>query len=101
MKDRPLVDAACRDHRSAPLSDKEKALLDYVERLNAAPASMTQVHVDALKAHGWADDEIYDAVTVCSLFNFFNRWIDGNGVPDIPKGFYDERLAQHGDRGYA
>jgi uncharacterized peroxidase-related enzyme len=96
-----LVDAVCRDPATAPISDKEKALFAYVERLNAAPASVTQGHADALKAVGWADDEIYDAVTVCALFNFFNRWIDGTGVPDTPPGFYDARLAQHGDRGYA
>ena len=95
------MDAVCRDYRTSPLPDREKALFEYVERLNSSPSLTTPAHVDALKAHGWADDEIYDAITVCALFNFFNRWIDGNGVEDIPKGFYDERLAQNGDRGYA
>ena len=54
-----------------------------------------------MKAAGWSDGEVFDAVTVCALFNFFNRWIDGNGVEDIPKGFYEERLEKFGDRGYA
>lgn len=29
---------------------------------------------------GWTDEAIYDAITVCALFNFFNRWIDATGV---------------------
>jgi uncharacterized peroxidase-related enzyme len=95
------VDAVCRDHRTAPIPDREKALFDYLEKLNRAPASMRQADADALKAHGWSDGEIYDAVTVCALFNFFNRWIDGTGVEDTPKGFYEGRLEQNGDRGYA
>jgi hypothetical protein len=62
---------------------------------------MRQEHADALKAHGWTDAEVFDAVTVAALFAFFNRWIDGTGVEDVPKGFYEARLEQHGDRGYA
>ena len=95
------MDAVCRDYRTAPISPKEKALFAYLGKLNDTPGSMVQADADALKAAGWTDAEVYDAVTVCALFNFFNRWIDGTGVEDIPKGFYEERLEKFGDRGYA
>lgn len=26
----------------------------------------------------------YDAITVCALFNFYNTWVDGCGVPALP-----------------
>ena len=29
---------------------------------------------------GWGDEEIYYAITVCALFDFYNRWIDTSGV---------------------
>jgi hypothetical protein len=29
---------------------------------------------------GWDDDAIYYAITVCALFNFYNRWVDASGV---------------------
>ena len=29
---------------------------------------------------GWTDEAIYDAITVCALFNFYNRWIDATGM---------------------
>lgn len=95
------MDAVCRDFETAPISAKEKAMFAYLARLNDEPSSPRQGDVDALRGHGWTDAEIYDAVTVCSLFNFFNRWIDGTGVEDVPRGFYEGRLEQHGDRGYA
>ena len=96
-----MVDAVCRDYRTAPISEKEKALFAYLEQLSREPASLRREHADALKAVGWSDAAIYDAVTVCAMFHFFNRWIDGNGVEDTPPGFYAERLEKHGDRGYA
>jgi hypothetical protein len=95
------VDAVLEDASSSPLPEREKALLAYVAKLNDAPASVTADDVLRLRAHGWGDAAIFDAVTVCSLFAFFNRWIDGTGVEDAPAGFYAERLERFGDRGYA
>jgi hypothetical protein len=36
--------------------------------------------METLYAHGWDDEAIYYAITVCALFNFYNRWIDASGV---------------------
>ena len=46
-----------------------------------------------------ATKALFDAVSVAAIFNFFNRWIDGTGVSDVPRGFYEGRLAAHGDMG--
>ena len=101
MKDRPKVDAVCRDFRTAPISEMEKALFAYLSKVNDAPGSIRAQDLEPVKAAGWSDAALYDAVTVCAMFNFFNRWIDGTGVEDIPKGFYEAKLEQFGDRGYA
>lgn len=95
------MDAVCHDLETSPLPEREKALLRYVEKLTRTPAACCQGDVDALKAHGWEDEAIFDAVTVTAMFAFFNRWIDGNGVPDTPPGLYDARLRQLGDFKYA
>jgi hypothetical protein len=55
--------------------------------------------VDAVKATGWSDEAIYDAINVCALFNFYNRWIDATGVGDHSAELYahsGERLAATG-----
>lgn len=69
--------------------------------MNDTPAKVSQADVDAAKAHGWSDHALFDAATVAAIFNFFNRWIDAAGVPDVPRDFYAERLGEHGDMGYA
>jgi alkylhydroperoxidase family enzyme len=95
------VDAICADFETAPISPKEKALFRYLAKVNDTPAKVSQADVDAVKAAGWSEQAIYDAATVCSLFNFFNRWIDATGViPPVP-GAYEKRLAQTGDMGYS
>jgi hypothetical protein len=36
--------------------------------------------LDRVRAEGWTDEALYFAITVCALFNFYNRWIDATGV---------------------
>jgi hypothetical protein len=40
-----------------------------------APADL-----EIVRGAGWTDEAIYFAITVCALFNFYNRWIDASGV---------------------
>lgn len=99
MGDRSKVEAVLADFRSAPISDREKALFAFLERVNRESAAIRREDVDALRAAGWSDEAIYDAVTVCALFNFFNRWIDATGVQDMPAAAYamsGKRMAEHG-----
>ena len=93
------MDAVLADPRTAPISEKEKALLAYVERVNGHNFELRRDEVEALKQAGWTDEAIYDAVTVCSLFNFYNRWCDGTGVhPMAPElhAMGGKRMAKFG-----
>jgi hypothetical protein len=61
--------------------------------------SIGQADVDAAKKAGWSDEALYDAITVCALFQFYNNWIDATGVSDMPAVAYDasgKRLASFG-----
>lgn len=95
------MEAICRDHETAPIDERFKALFRYLAKVNDAPAEVGQADVDAAKAAGWDEQTLFDAATVCAMFNFFNRWIDATGVEPPPPGLYEARLAQHGDFGYA
>jgi len=54
-----------------------------------------------LYAAGWTDEQIYYAVTVCALFNFYNKWIDATGVSDMPAAAYEASGERMAARGYA
>jgi alkylhydroperoxidase family enzyme len=69
-----------RDLETSGLTEKEKALLRFVNLVNSCSRSITPLDMEPLHAVGWDDEAIYYAITVCALFNFYNRWVDASGV---------------------
>ena len=88
------------DYQTAPIDARERALFAFLDKVNSdASHEMTQADVAAAKEVGWTDEALYDAITVCALFNFYNKWIDATGVSDMPAAAYaasGERLAATG-----
>jgi alkylhydroperoxidase family enzyme len=81
------------------LDDKHKALFRFIEKVNRDSARITPDDMAPLRELGWADDELYFAITVCALFNFYNRWIDASGVHALSDQAHREgarRSAVHG-----
>lgn len=75
-----LVEEVLHDLESSSLSSAEKAMLRFVDKVNHQSPEMTAEDMKPLYEEGWNDEEIYYAITVCALFNFYNRWIDASGV---------------------
>ncbi|MCC7498601.1 MAG: hypothetical protein IT160_13550 [Bryobacterales bacterium] len=92
-----------RDLESSSLDQKEKALFRFIDKVNHDSPRITADDMKPLYAAGWNDEAIYFAITVCSLFNFYNRWIDATGVHALSDEAHREggkRMAMHGyDRG--
>ena len=75
-----LVQGVLRDIDSSGLSDAEKSLMHFLDKVNHDSPRITPDDIAPLHAAGWSDEAIYYAITVCALFNFYNRWIDATGV---------------------
>jgi hypothetical protein len=75
-----LVRAVIKDLESSPLPEPEKALLRFVDKVNRDSLRIGPPDIATLHEIGWSDAAIYYAITVCALFNFYNRWIDSSGV---------------------
>ena len=45
---------------------------------------MTQADADAVFAANWSERALHDAVSVCALFNFVNRVVEGLGIRSGP-----------------
>jgi uncharacterized peroxidase-related enzyme len=94
-----LVWQALRDLESSALAEKEKALLRFVAKVTKEPAGIDPAAVETVRAAGWNDEAIYYAITVCALFNFYNRWISATGVPEMSAEAHrlqGQKLADHG-----
>ena len=95
------MQAVLDDYRTSPLDDRDKALFAFIEKMNRQSNRIGQDDIDTLKAAGWTDEAIYDAITVCALFRFYNAWIDATGVHDLPAAAYEmsgKRMAAQGYR---
>jgi alkylhydroperoxidase family enzyme len=75
-----LVWGVLKDLESSALPEKEKALFRFVDKVNHDSPKISVEDMQPLYAVGWTDEAIYFAITVCALFNFYNRWIDASGV---------------------
>ena len=72
--------AVLENPASSGLSDAEKALFAFVDKVNGASPEIGPEDIAPLHAAGWTDQALYQAITVCALFNFYNRWVDASGV---------------------
>ena len=75
-----FVHAVARDWRQAELSDADRALCSYAEKLTGSQRDMGPADVEALRAHGFDDVAIHDATQVIGYFNYITRVADGLGV---------------------
>ena len=75
-----LVAGVLADIETSQLTDSEKALFRFVHKVNSDSVSIQQADIETLHRAGLSDEAIYYAITVCALFNFYNRWIDASGV---------------------
>ena len=72
---------------AADLTDRDRALCAFAEKLTREPASMSPDDLDALRAHGLEDRDLHDAVQVIGYFNYINRVADAVHVdlePEMP-----------------
>jgi alkylhydroperoxidase family enzyme len=93
------VQAVLADFRTAPISDAEKILFAFVEKVNHDSPSVNENDIQALHEAGWSDEAVYDAIMVCGLFNFYNRWVDASGVHEMSEAGHrasGKRLAARG-----
>ncbi len=72
---------------TADVDDKLKPVLAFLRKLTLTPTRMTQADADAVFAAGWSEQALYDAVQVCCLYNFMNRFVEGLGLTVVPDQF--------------
>ena len=75
-----FAEAVKSDYATAPLTDRERALVAYALKLNDTPADMEESDLLPLRAAGLSDAEILHGNLVVGYFAFANRLTLGLGV---------------------
>lgn len=79
-----VFDALMADPETSPVAPRLKPVLAYVRKLTLTPAQVTAGDAAAVYAAGWSEQALFDAISVCALFNFMNRIMEGCGVRRDP-----------------
>jgi uncharacterized peroxidase-related enzyme len=75
-----LVHAVVSDWRSAPLPEPDRALCEFAAKLTGSQQEMSPGDLDRLRAQGFDDRAIHDAVQVIAYFSYMTRLADALGV---------------------
>jgi len=75
-----MVKAIQEDYTTAPLSEQDRVMLDYVVQLTSDATHITPQHHDRLRRVGFDDTAILQITLIASWFNYVNRVADALGV---------------------
>lgn len=78
--DATLVAALVEDHRTAPIGEQDRVMLDYVVQLTRDATRITPDDHAALRRVGFDDTGILQITLIASWFNYINRVADALGV---------------------
>jgi len=78
--DAALVAALEEDYTRAPVSDQERAMLDYVVQITRDATRIGPQHHERLRAAGFDDRAILQMTLIAAWFNYINRVADALGV---------------------
>jgi alkylhydroperoxidase family enzyme len=75
-KDDTVVAAVLADHRTAPVDERLRATLGFLEKLTLHPDELGPEDVALVRAAGASDRAIEEAIYVAFLFNVMDRLAD-------------------------
>jgi uncharacterized peroxidase-related enzyme len=78
--DDDLVNALRKDYKTAPISEQDRVMLDFVVQLTKNATKIGRSDHEKLRASGFDDKGILQITLIASWFNYINRVADALGV---------------------
>jgi uncharacterized peroxidase-related enzyme len=75
-----MVEALQKDYRTAPITELERTMLDYVVKITKDATKVSPDDHARLRAVGFDDRGILQITLIASWFNYINRVADSLGV---------------------
>ncbi|MCM3565211.1 peroxidase-related enzyme [Hydrogenophaga intermedia] len=85
---KPLVaDQVSVNHRKADISPRQRAMLDFAMKVCLQSHEVEDADLDALHAHGFDDEDIWDITAITAFFGLSNRMANVTSMLPNPE-FY-------------
>ncbi len=68
-----LADQIAVNHRKAPLTPRQRAMLDFAMKVTTASHALDEADFAALRAHGFDDEDAWDIGAIAAFFGLSNR----------------------------
>jgi uncharacterized peroxidase-related enzyme len=93
-----LADPIAVNYRKAPITPRQRAMLDFAMKVTTASHTLDETDFEALRAHGFDDEDAWDIGAIAAFFGLSNRMANLTGmrpndefylmgrVPRAPKG---------------
>ena len=75
-----LIEALRRDYRTAPITEAERLMCEFVVQLTEDATKIGPGHHERLRAAGFDDTAILQITLIAAWFNYINRVADALGV---------------------
>ncbi len=82
-----IADQVAVNHRKADITPRQCAMLDFAMKVCLDSASVGEADFEALRAHGFGDEDIWDIGAITALFGLSNRMANLTSMQPNPE-FY-------------
>ncbi|HMN77063.1 MAG TPA: peroxidase-related enzyme [Burkholderiaceae bacterium] len=78
---KPLVaDQVAVNHRKADITPRQRAMLDFAMKVCTDSASIGDADFEALRAHGFSDEDAWDIAAITAFFGLSNRMANATSM---------------------
>ena len=75
-----LADQVATNPAKADLSERERHIVEYALKVATDSANVDDADLEAMRSHGFTDDEIWDIGAITALFALSNRYATFTGL---------------------
>ena len=72
-RDPLIADLVATNHRHAPVTERQRAMLDFALKVSLVPETVEEPDLEVLRGHGFDDEAIWDISAITSFFALSNR----------------------------
>ena len=75
-----LADQIAVNHRKADITPRQRAMLDFAMKVCSASHSIEEADFEALRVHGFSDEDAWDIGAITAFFGLSNRMANLSGM---------------------
>ena len=79
-KNPQIADQIAVNYRKADITPRQRAMLDFAMKVSQAAASIGDADFEALRAHGFTDEDAWDIGAIAAFFALSNRMANVTGM---------------------